>query len=178
MKEVIEKIDPSLEYKRKLWPSRTLVYKVEKGGETYVLKFVRADDEWGVKHLDREREVLALAKDLPGVTHLVQAYKDLDDYKNPLLKEFYVGETLEELGEEIKDAGVQKKIEETVRGLHSLGVAELDLNRRCNVVLSPDKKEVCLIDLGYGVLSKETSSLEFERMKSRDYSHLEKHLFS
>lgn len=177
MEEIIREIDPSLKYRRKLIPSSVLVYEVEKEGTIYILKIARNERSWEVNHLKQESEILGLAKGIGGITHLVQKYESIGDYSNQILKEFYEGKDLFELNTKIYDTKVQKKLENTVRELHSLGVARLDLNRPQNIILSPDKQDVCLIDLGYGLLSKDINPSEFEWFKLRDLLDLEGRIF-
>jgi len=175
--QLVKDIDASLRYRKKFPESSVLVYEVEKEGRTYVFKIAKASHEWGINHLKREGEILTLAKDVPGITHLVQTYKDIKNYKNPLLKEFYEGQTLGNLDDKIGDADIQGKLENTVRTLHSLGVAKLNLDEVSNIVLSPDKQDVCLIDLGYGMLSKDVKSSEFKRLKLSDFDNLKRYIF-
>ena len=174
--EIIREIDPSLKYMEEFKMGSVKVLKVEKEGTIHVLKTAQFDYEWGVDHLKQERKILDLANGIRGITHLVQNYRDTENYKNPMLKEFYEGQSLRELNVKIQDTNAQKKLENTVRDLHSLGVAILDIQGR-NIVLSPDKQDACLIDMGCGKLLQDTHSSEFERLKEDDLHDLEAYIF-
>jgi hypothetical protein len=177
--EVVNQIDSSLRYRNKLVPSSLLVYRVEREGSAHVLKTTCPAlewYEWGVDHLKQEKEILDRAEGVSGITHLVQTYRDGYCYRHPILKEFYKGKDISCLDVRINDTALQKRLEATVRNLHSLGIARLDLFRR-NIVLSPDRKDACIIDLGNGVLSRVMSLSEFEKLKDEDMHHLEGCIF-
>jgi predicted Ser/Thr protein kinase len=168
MEKTVKEIDSSLTYIRKLEPSSALVYEVKKDGRIYVLKTTRDDCAFGFNQLEQEGEILRLAKGVLGITHLVQTYNDIPGYRNSLLKEFYAGQSLKELGGKLRDKVVRGKLEKTVHDLHSLGVVRLDLERTSNIVISSDEQDACIIDLGYGRLSRDVNSSEFESLKQRD----------
>jgi len=174
MEAIVTKIDPSLTYRRRLRPSALLVYEVEKEGSIYVLKLTNC--EWLIEFIEREREILVRAAEVPGITHLVHNYEDVGDYKRAILKEFFEGETLLELKHKIGDVNLQKRLENTIRDIHSLGVAGLDLCQP-NIVLSPDRQDVSLIDLDCGLFSEHIGYSEFEKLKSKDRRDLEVLIF-
>ena len=177
MDEIISRIDSSLLYIRDLKPSSVSVYEVERGGSNYVLKVAKASHEWGLKHIEREGEILALANDVPWITHLIQKYNLAGQSGLAILKEYFDGQSLlkSEL-DFISDTKVQSKLEGSVRDLHSLGIARLDLHHQ-NIVLSPNRDEARIIDLGYGLFSKSLSSSKFEKFKSDDFCDLETYIF-
>lgn len=175
MEKVIRKIDPSLTYIRQLKPASLLVFEVEREGSRYVLKTTESDYKYGVDHLDWEAELLGLADGVKGITHLVQKYRHTDGYRNPLLKEFYEGQSIYELyklGVKIYDVNIQTKIENTVRDLHSLGIVGLDL-RTTNIIISPDRQDACLVDFEFEILPDHVGSSELEKLKARDFLWLE-----
>ena len=170
MIDLIKKIDSSLEYINILGPSSELVYKIKKDGLIYVLKFSRA---WAKEIInENEPEILELAKDTKGITHLVRRYKDFKNYKNILLKEYYEGFRVKK----IKDRKIQDKLKNTVNNLHFLGIARLDLEDY-NIVLSLDKKDVCIVDVGHGILKRQVSLSKFEKLKRMDFRDLEENIF-
>jgi serine/threonine protein kinase len=174
MKKIVRAIDPSLHYKRRLRPSSLLVCQVEREGKLYVLKTTEMgyENEPGyeevVEHLRAEEELLNLARGVPGITHLVAAYRETEKHNRAILKEFYDGKTLEETEKLITNTRSQKKLEDTIYELHSLGISRLDLCRTSNIVISPDGEDACLVDLGHGKLADRISSHEFKMYKEAD----------
>lgn len=174
----ISEIDPSLEVVSRLEPSSVLVYKVKKSEDHYVFKTLGINWRWGVTHLEKEQKILRLAEDVPGITHLIRSYNEHGKFKNPFLKEFYEGEGLDKLGIKIDDTTLQESIEYTVRKLHALGIAGLDLDKPSNIVLSRDRKSACLIDLGLGSFVPGTDySSQMDKLKKQDFDCLEQYIF-
>ncbi len=176
MEEYVKRIDSSLNYVKTLYPNSALVLQVEKEGLMYVLKFPR----WGrpkyvENHLKQEVDNLNLAKNVQGITHLIKKYKDRRDYKNIILKEFFEGEPVYSVGK-INDSKLQIKLRNTIDELHSLGIAKLDIDNQ-NIVISPDRQDVFLVDLGSGILEKNMSLSEFRKLKKGDIKDLEENIF-
>lgn len=177
MPEIVTEVDPSLSYICDLNPSSVLVYKVARGGSNYVLKVAEYNHEWGLNHIKREGEILALAKDVPGITHMIKEYGVISICGLAILKEYFEGQTLYESELKfISDIKIQNALERSVRDLHSLGIARFDLDD-ADIILSPNLDEARIIDLGCGLFSKSLSSSEFEKFKSNDLYSLENNLF-
>jgi serine/threonine protein kinase len=193
-KEVIEKIDPSLEYCRRLYPSSLMVYQVTRRNSPFVLKIadyreyfsdITGEDktEWRflevVKWIRRERKALRLLKDVSGITHLIKEYKSPDDtHKCPILKEYYDGIALNRFSNErITDSTNQQKMIETIESIHNLGVVSLDIKLE-NTVVSFDRKDVCIIELGSPIFKTEVDYSEFEKLRAEDLERLERFVFN
>lgn len=176
MEEVVTKIDPSLTFRGELKPSPLLVYEVEKEGSIYVLKVARVWSRWAADHLEQEAEILRLADGVDGITHLVQTYGDIAGYRNPILKEFHEGQNISKLRIKIQDTNVQRKLENTIRDLHCLGIAGIEVKGK-NIVVSPDGGEGKIIDLGSGVIYHKFLNYipftKFGQMRSQDLRDLE-----
>ena len=172
---VVREIDPLLSLRRKLVPSTVLVFEVEKEGSVYVLKTSSSCFQWGVEHIKREAEILELAKDIEGITHLVRRYPDSDDYESSILKEFFYGRSLALFHEKVKSSVAQARLEKAVCGLHSLGVMDLDIGPK-NIVLSETEDDARIIDLGYGQIYKpdEIAKSAIDMMKLGDLRKLER----
>ena len=168
---LVSNIDPSLRFVRS-FANEMLVLEVERRGSRYILKTSHAY----LLHVEKEREALQKAKDVPGITHLVDEYHHLGGFDIVLLKEFFEGEDLHKLKIKITDVKVQRKLEETVRALHSLGICNLDLKSR-NVLLSPDRTEVRLFDFGTAIFAKDCFC-NFEEIKADDLRNLENLIFA
>jgi serine/threonine protein kinase len=176
MERTVRAIDPSLNYVAKLEPSSTDVYKVELDGGVYVLKTNSLDCygwRWGIRHLTQEADVLQVASEVEGITHLVRKYERVGRRKISLLKEFYEGKTLRDFKAPIKDTKLQRKLEGIVRDLHSIGVAQLDLDNHSNIVVSPDASDVRIVDLGCGVFSRDIDHVQFQGFIDVDMKELE-----
>jgi len=175
-RSIVRAIDPSLKYVTQLRPSGTEVYKVERDGVAYVLKtnpLAYHAKDWGILHIRQEIDVLQAAEDVDGITHLVREYGEIGGRKVSLLKEFYNGTTLRSLGGFIKDTKLQKKLESVVRSLHSIGIANLDLNNNTNIIISPDASDVRIVDLGCGVFSNNVTERMFQGSVNMDMNALE-----
>lgn len=173
MSSIIKSIDRSLSYRKRLFPSSVLVYKVEKSGKPFVLKVAETGGDWEINHLEAEREILEIVKDVPGITHLVQRYEDVRTYRNPILKSYFEGTPLRY---HVISQQIRKKLRETVDALHSLGIARLDLDRPSNIVVSSNGEEVCIIDLGHGILSSNVEPSVFDKFKTLDYNELDSYI--
>lgn len=171
-REVISQIDSSLKYVKRLFPSSVIVCRVEKAGSIYILKMAKKGRHWGIEHLRREREALKIASEISGITHLIQDYEDLENYANPILKEFYKGTDLLRLGKKIRNTPIQRKLETTVHDLHRAGIADLDLHPR-NIVLSPHKKDARIIEIGDCKFRREEEYSKFDQWVKKDLSTLE-----
>ena len=192
VKQVIEQIDPSLEFLEIFYPSSTLVCKVKRNNSGFIFKVANyqksvgeltgEDDterhfQWKVNQLRKEKSALIQAKEISGITHLIHPYEDLNEkYVCPILKEFFYGRSIFELEDKIRDTKLQQKLEKTIRELHGIGLANLDI-RPSNVFLSDDEKEVCLIEIGAPELKKEVGNSQFEKFKSEDFERLEINIF-
>lgn len=164
-------VDPTLEFVERIRKSSVKVYKVEKEGIFYILKTAHTSDEWGLEHLLMERNILTLAKDIEGITHLVKSYDELNN-GYAMLKEYFEGTSLFDLKEPIANPEIYSQLHRTIESIHSIGIARLDI-RPPNVVISPDFTSARIIDLGSGLLRDKTDTLKFELAKKLDYLNLE-----
>ncbi|MEK6926647.1 MAG: hypothetical protein AABW50_05205 [Nanoarchaeota archaeon] len=173
--KTVRKIDSSLVYRRTLFPSRLLVFEVEKDGLPSVLKTNRNSLGWGFQHLNREAEALKRARYVEGITCLLQEYSS-SGYCLAIRKEFAPGNSLFNLGSGIGITYLQIALQNTVRALHELGIADLDLSRK-NIVLSPEEKDCSIVDLGTSRFSEELSFKDFNRLRYKDIHNLERGIF-
>src|SRR3989344_9351027 len=172
-KQIVGEIDPSLGYVRAL-SDQGYVIEVESGGIKHVLK---TETPRFKSFIRKEYEVLQIARGVPGINHLVREYRDIAGFDIVLLKEYFPGADLRKLNVRIKDVNIQRKLEETVRALHSLGICYLDLDPR-NVLLSPDRTEVRLFDFGTAIFAKDCARSDFESTKADDLRKLETLIFA
>ncbi|MDD5253649.1 MAG: serine/threonine-protein kinase [Candidatus Nanoarchaeia archaeon] len=171
--DLVDRIDPQLVFRKNLMRyAPRPVYQVEKEGVLYILKPFDRNDDWQRRHIERESLVLQGAHDIEGITHLVHDYGEINRYI-AILKEFAEGEDLDQLGGQLNNTQLQSQVEETVRGLHDLGYASMDI-RPTNIVIGPNESYAKIIDLGYCGLRNDVSGNEFERMKSNDFHSLER----
>lgn len=167
----IHEIDPELKYIKTLKKKfGAEIFLVKQKRKRYVLKSQTTRDE-----LCSERKGLVRAEGVSGITHLVRNYGEQETY-DAILKEYFPGKDFLELHEKISDTNHQRKLEQTVRDFHSLGIASLDIARR-NIVLSPDKKEIKIIDFGFCKFKEDISAIRFETLKNYDFRCLEENCF-
>src|SRR3989344_2650452 len=89
--ELCQAINSKLQFRQAFKP---WVYQVEKEGQFYVLKFGVGNSQ----QLIKEKELLTTAKDVPGITHLVEDYGIFNDGSaetHCILKEYAPGKTLD-----------------------------------------------------------------------------------
>lgn len=143
MQDIVSMIDPSLEFVESYDRSTFVVCKVEKEGQFYILKVDnnRTHNTSQVKH---ERIVLTKAKDVLGITHLVQDYGVMGDYE-AILKEFAPGEIFNGFQENAIE--LMRSLESTVGSLHLLRIAGLEAIPQ-NIVVSSDNSSITIVDLG------------------------------
>lgn len=177
MEQVISKIDPALEYEGSFYSASTTVCKVRRGDGRYLLKMAQAEDPWQVNQMRRERDVLARTFNVAGVTKMLHVYPDSAGYAVPILKEYFEGETLHRLGSKVSKRSAKDKLAETVFRLHRMGIANLDL-KPANVVLSGDRQDVRLFDLGSAIWSTEVEPKRFNSMVEEDTNILYYELFN
>lgn len=178
VKKTIKGIDVSLDLIEVFSNSSTLVCLVKKENLKYILKLADYNSEksgfdWQFNHIEREKIVLDAARGVNGLTHLIKSYHNL---ANPILKEFFEGSSLSELGKKISETRLQKKVEGTVRNLHRLNFAGLDLGKR-NIVLSPEEEDAQIIDIGGAYTKKEIGRERYEKLKNNDLKNLEYFVF-
>lgn len=168
-----KQVDPELNLVRKFPLGSTQVYQVERAGQFYVLKTSEIDCCFGSKHIAKEREALKRAERVEGITHLIGEYSP--EGHIALLKEYAESWDIQE-GRK-PNLRVRKKLiadlERTIKELHSLGMANLDISQN-NVVLAPDFSSIKIIDLGFCSFSDDPLPRgEFQRMKKGDLQILE-----
>ena len=169
---LVKTIDPTLRFVRG-FANEMFVLEVEREGSKFILKTSHAY----LLHVEKERKALQIARDVPGITHLVDQYHNVGGFDIVLLKEYFPGADLRKLNVRIKDVNIQRKLEETVRALHSLGICYLDLDPR-NVLLSPDRTEARLFDFGTAIFAKDCARSDFESTKADDLRKLETLIFA
>ncbi|HIH24532.1 TPA: serine/threonine protein kinase [Candidatus Woesearchaeota archaeon] len=180
---IVHDIDPTMEYVRRLTPSSVYVFQVRKRKNIFVLKVAIegiGDTKWKIQHLAKEKKTLTLAHDIPGITHLVKAYRDNGPYRNAILKEFFEGNTLRTVysryyGDRARFNGsrLRPQLERTVRELHARGVANLDLTPN-NIAISGKEEDICLIDAGYGEFKRGMTAEQFNRYRQDDLDDVER----
>ncbi len=170
MQAHLQKIDPTLHFRRRLLPSSVLVYQVERDGSSFVLKV--AEDAWDRKHLRNEERTLSLCSDVNGITHLVQAYRPTpSSYPRAILKEYMEGKS-PQLGHRFSNSQLQSTLEKTVEELHYRRISDLELEYK-NIVISRDGTQLRIVDLGNGSIYPKTEENAFRRAKDVDYRKME-----
>lgn len=175
--KIIDCIDSTLKPERLLKSGSTIVYKVKRVNSHYILKFAHLQpcdriSKLRLKHLKREVKALEIAKDIEGITHLVKNYGEIrngDVECLAILKEYFEGRSTYE---PITDAGLQKKLRNTVNALHSLGYVDFDIAED-NIIISPDKSDVRMIDMGYYYKFSSNNNVFFKSHAARDLKDLE-----
>lgn len=156
---LVDAIDPSLEFTKDMGGACT-VYKVRENGLDYTLKVSQHPASskfpnrfrWTYNHLRKERRILGIVDGIPGVTHLVRDYGD-GDYWSAILKEYKEGKH-----SFITNTELQVQLEDTLRQIHNLGVAGLDIGL-LNIVTPPDDSLATFVDLGAGANFKKFNPL-------------------
>lgn len=169
--EIVRLIDPALEVKRKLIPSSLQVYEVEREKNKYVLKIAKPQHSWAHKHIRNERDILQIAHNIPGITHMVQDYGSVND-NYAILKEYFEGCTVSPIGERSFMQSAGNMLKDTLDRLHSLGFAGLDVKLN-NAIISPDGRDARIIDLGMYITASEAGQERFEAEVITDNIHLQ-----
>lgn len=177
MKDRIHKLDSSLQYKGRLQNPAIDVFRVEYKGKDHVLKLTANDLAWGRQHLGRERDILKMAEGVPGITHLVKDYnKEFNFYTQAILKEYFPGENLSVIDKSKISTSAQKKAEEAVHDLHSVGIVDLNL-KPSDIIISPNGWDSKIVGFGhcnsYSNNNQYASKQEFDRLKRKDLHRLE-----
>jgi hypothetical protein len=172
VEKLVKDVDPSLKLIRECGYSDNIVLEVKRGKTLYILKMAYAGCPWGIKHLRNEVEILGLAHDVEGITHLVQQYDDVSWCASPMLKEYYHGEVA---NAKIRNPRAQKRLRRTVRDLHALGIANIDVAWK-NVVVAPSGDDAKIVDLGIGTVYNRAWGYvpysTFRKMKAIDLRRL------
>ncbi|MBT6690238.1 serine/threonine protein kinase [archaeon] len=158
-------IDSELSDAEKFVKGALEVYRVRYHSNDCVLKIAYPRDNWGVRHIENEWEVLDRAKRVSGITHGIKKYDCV--FGSAILKEYFEGDMLYES----VSSSVRHQLEKTVEDLHFLGIFNLNINGE-NTILSPSKRRAKIIDLGhcdiysedYGAISPDM----FSNGKKRD----------
>ena len=168
----INEVDSSLSYEGTLQEGISGVFKVHDGISFRILKVISTCFPSLSKYVEREGEVLELARNVPGITHLVEKYAPNNLHCGAILKEYFGGNELPENA----SSGVENIIRKTVSDLHSLGIVDLDLANR-NIILSLNKQNAKIIDLdSCDVYSRYLETItydDFMDKKEKDMKDLE-----
>ena len=168
---------------------------------TRILKFPRLEthngtlivSRSGIRHIVRESRALKRAEGIEGISQYVELHdwgagilpalgdflrrgEYRTDRQVALVKEYIPGNGLTEADN--LDESRAGFIERTVRALHEVGIAVLDLKPK-NVIITPEDSQYhgnpYLIDLGTARFREEDPA-EFEKNRTRDLQHLERAL--
>lgn len=147
----LTKIDPALQDETHLHRvnpySCTQTRVVEKDGQRYVLKAVHVGNENILYHIDSEADNLWKARDVKGITHLVEDYGTIGEWR-AILKEYVPGTDLDLLDSRLENKSqIRRQLERTVAELHGRGIYGIEPIPK-NIVLSPDMKTATIVDLG------------------------------
>jgi hypothetical protein len=179
-KDLVSRLDPSLEVKRVLERKSGFEKGLGSGviqvqasdGKDYVLKGGHSD--YAVAQVRRERNAAKKTRNIQGVTHPVRFIQAQGFFG--VLKEFFPGETLYHHDLSSQDLiRLQNLAELTVTQLHNAGLAGLDLHAG-NWVIAPTKNDLRLVDLGI-YLTRKAVYPGFVNSSIRDFSGL-RSLFS
>ena len=168
MIEVIQAIDPSLRYVEE-FDASLCVYRVRKDGVDRILKLCDPLFRLNMLQLENERRARLLLEGIDGVTHIVHDYGD-QRRTSAILKEYFDGTDVYSGWPE--DPRLQEMLEETVMGIHDLGIVTCDLNPG-NIVVSPNGQNVKIIEIGACKFLRDIGEREFEKEMSKDLTQLE-----
>ncbi len=170
-KELIRKIDPTLELKKKFQHGSSLVYHVASGDQEYVLKVAEKIDYLdNFMFLNKEIEALEDLHDFDGVTHLIEKYPGVvhegGEYHS-ILKEYFPGK------ESTFDGGfaltsLRDDLKGIIQGLHERGYAGLDINHE-EIIISPEADSLKIIDMDQYVHREDRGKLGFFAAKKVDW---------
>ncbi|MBU0665929.1 MAG: serine/threonine-protein kinase [Nanoarchaeota archaeon] len=146
-KELITCFDSNLEILKKYDYGVSAVFKVERKNNLYILKVGELDQNIQKYGIENETRILLKAKDVQGITKLVEQY-EIKQNHIAILKEYAPGKTVEDFPYKIGSPRLTDQIIETIRELHGLGIAGLDI-RKLNIVVSPDFSKATMIDIGF-----------------------------
>jgi len=143
--DILTECEPSMEHLETFYSGPYPVLHVKYQGIEYIFKSALRilDNEL----LPNEARILGDLKDVKGITHLVQKYGN-KSYLKAILKEFFPGRELP-FEEKIRYKPLQKKLEDTIREIHEVGYALLDIYEG-NIIITEDGNDVCFIDLIHG----------------------------
>lgn len=169
-KKIVKSVDSELEYVEVLGYINRPVYHVRKNNIDYILKAFDYNRSWERRHIDIEKEVLEMSKDVEGITHLVKDYGVIKNEHIAILKEYAEGETLSKFGK-IINREVKEQLISAISELHYIGIANLDINDS-NVVVSKDKNSAKIIDLGYCKFKRNLTAHQFDVYRTTDFEDL------
>ncbi len=150
LKKAIDGIDPSLKHLHTYSPSLLYVCKVERAGQSYILKLFdsrampdcRDPLSSGREHIENEHQALELLKGVYGVPALVQVY-DTGRFK-AVLKEFIDGIEYRSLSRQTEEMGA--KLHVLYIEMMLKGVIYLDPTPG-NILIT--KEHPFIVDFGY-----------------------------
>jgi serine/threonine protein kinase len=167
---LVDIIDPALNFKKNLMTyCERPVYQVEKKGIFYVLKAFDYNNHQQRKHIQREILALGLASEVEGITNLVNSYGVIDNYI-AILKEYAEGNDFDCSSK--SDIKLKPQLIQMIKNLHFIGMAKLDI-KPGNTIVSLDKRQIKIVDLGHYVLKNEISQEDFEKEKEWDIKSVE-----
>lgn len=168
----ISEVDSNLSHEETLQNFGLNVFKVHDGTSFCILKVAARYNPKLAGYIVRESEALKLARDVPGITHLVREYAPSNLHNGAILKEYFEGNELPKNA----GSGIENIIRKTVCDLHSLGLVGLELAKK-NTVLSLDKQDAKIIDLDscdvYSECLKTITYDDFTEKKEEDMDDLE-----
>jgi len=168
-KKIVKVIDYELEYVEALGYINRPVYHVRKNNIDYILKAFDYTQSWERRHIDIEKEVLEMSKDVEGITHLVKDYGVIKNEHIAILKEYAEGQEISYVTKINKDK-FKKQLKNTINDLHDLGVARLDVEER-NIIISPSGIAK-IIDLGNCKFKRNLNKHEFNAEITTDFEDL------
>lgn len=146
-----QEIDSDLEFVEALGFNLGCVFRVKRNGIDYVLKAMNSRKD--LEYHYAELSALKRAKNVKGITHLIEDYGKVGDWWAYLV-EYAPGKDLRCVDiRNIKGKGLKKQLAKTIASLHLHGVAHRDLVKR-NIIISPDYDKITLIDFNKAVLNK------------------------
>jgi serine/threonine protein kinase len=118
-----------------------------------------------------EIKALKIAKNVKGITHLVETY-----YGEWILKEYVPGRTFynyEENYGKLPPKRLRPKLSAIVKRLHKQGIVNLDIHPD-NTVITKEGKELTIVDFDGCSFRENLSETKFKELMERDHKNVEK----
>ena len=169
--ELIDFFNPELEFVECLkggnpsTVSPSTVFKVRKNDAYYIFKKSR---KYHYSHVLNERNALVIASDMQNINHLVEDYID----RGVIVKEYFAGDNInstEGARDFLKNPKLYVRLRELIGELNGKGIAHIDLFET-NLLMSPDRANFRLIELGGVILEGEEC---FQESKAKDQRKIE-----
>jgi serine/threonine protein kinase len=175
---ILNLIDSNLEFvedldERKDNP-RKVLHKVKKGNSFYVAKISDLINSYWWSHIKRDALIMEIAKHVEGMVHLVEVYTSNSESQKyfATLSDYAQGSDLIGVDTDLIGNETEVQLERTVRDLHKIGIARLQIKRE-HIRIPSDNSQPKIIDFGACALRSYTDWSMFRSMMYVDLYQLE-----